>query len=271
LLRAGAVGAVKEIHVWTNRPIWPQGITRPAPSPCPKHLHWDLWLGVAPVRPYAADPPSKSTPAKDLRAYHPFKWRGWWDFGTGALGDMGCHNVNMTFMGLDLRNPISVQAETSTNNKDSLPAWSIVTYQFAATKARPALKLFWYDGGKLPSVELCGGATPGKGGGCLVIGDKGRMFNGSLSGGAKSLDVKFPESPGHFAEWVRAIKGGEPAMSNFPNYAGPLAETVLLGNLAIWAGQKVEWDVAAMRSTNVKGLESLIKPTYRPGYTLDVC
>ena len=111
---------------------------------------------------------------------------------------------------------------------------------------------------------------PGAGGGCLVIGDKGKMFNGKLSGGAQPMEVKFPESPGHVEEWIRAIKGGEPAMSNFPNYAGPLTETVLLGNLAIWAGQKVEWDAAAMRAKNVKGLESLIKPTYRPGYTLDV-
>ena len=115
---------------------------------------------------------------KELRAYHPFKWRGWWDFGTGALGDMGCHIVNMPFMGLDLRNPISVEAETSGTNKDSFPAWSIVTFQFAATKTRPAVKLVWYDGGKMPSVELCGGEKPVAGGGCLVVGDKGKMFNG---------------------------------------------------------------------------------------------
>jgi len=271
LLRAGVVGTVREIHLWTNRPIWPQGITRPAPRPCPQHLKWDLWLGVAPPRPYAEDLPNKGMDKKalkNLRGYHPFKWRGWWDFGTGALGDMGCHIVNMPFMGLDLRNPISVVAETSGTNKDSLPAWSIVTFQFAATKLRPALKLVWYDGGKTPSVELCGGVPPGAGG-SLVIGDKGRMLNGSLSGGAHPLDVKFPESPGHVEEWVRAIKGGEPAMSNFPNYAGPLTETVLLGNLAIWAGQKVEWDAATIRSKNVKGLESLIKPTYCPVYTLD--
>ena len=256
MIKAGALGTVTEVHVWTNRPIWPQGGPRPKSKPVPKSLDWELWLGPAPYRPYGD-------------GYHPFSWRGYWDFGTGALGDMGCHIVNMPFMGLDLRNPISVRAETSGTNKDSLPAWSIVTFQFAATKMRPALKLVWYDGGKMPSVELCGGVPPGTGGGSLVIGDKGRMLNGSLSGGAHPIDVKFPESPGHVEEWVRAIKGGEPAMSNFPNYAGPLTETVLLGNLAIWAGQKVEWEAATMRSKNVKGLESLIKPTYRSGYTLD--
>ena len=263
LLRANP-SALAEIHIWTNRPIWPQGITRPAPAPCPKSLQWDLWLGAAPVRPFAEDVPDKSTPAKDLRGYHPFKWRGWWDFGTGALGDMGCHNINMAFMALDLRNPVSVQAETSGTNKDSFPAWSIVTYQFAATKSRPAVKMVWYDGGKLPPDSVGGGEKPGAGGGCWLIGKDGKRLH--FDNAAK---VTFPESPGHFEEWIRAIQGGEPAMSNFPDYAGPLTETVLLGNLAIWAGEKVQWDAAEMRSTNVKGLESLVKPTYRAGYTLD--
>jgi predicted dehydrogenase len=109
-LRAGVLGNVQEIHIWTNRPIWPQGIERPAPTECPKTVDWDLWLGPAPKRPYS-------------KGYHPFAWRGWWDFGAGALGDMGCHNINMAFMGLDLRNPVSVQAETSGHNKDSFPTW----------------------------------------------------------------------------------------------------------------------------------------------------
>jgi len=258
MLRAGVVGNVREIHIWTNRPIWPQGVARPKPSESPKNLNWDLWLGPAPERPYAA-------------GYHPFSWRGWWDFGTGALGDMGCHNINMVFMGLDLRDPISVEAESSGHNKDSFPAWSIVTYQFAATSNRPALKMVWYDGGKLPNADICGGEKPSKGGGSLVIGEKGMLFgDGKLLGGAKPVDVKFPESPGHFTEWVRAIQKGEPAMSNFPDYAGPLTETVLLGNLAVWAGQKVEWDAQEMKAKNVSGLETLIKPVYRKGYTLDV-
>ncbi len=291
-LRAGVLGNVKEVHIWTNRPIWPQGIERPAPTPCPDSLKWDLWLGPAPVRPYAD-------------AYHPFKWRGWWDFGTGALGDMGCHEINMVFRGLDLRNPISVEAVTSGHNKDSMPAWSIVTYQFAATPTRPAVKMVWYDGGKKPAAEMLEGiglakATAKKDTakkdaakkdsakrcakkaqaeaaddglpreGSLVIGDKGRLWgNGKLLDGAQAKDVEFPKSPGHFEEWVRAIRGGEPAMSNFPQYAGPLTEVVLLGNLAVWCGQKVEWDAEKLQAKNVQGLEGIIKPTYRAGYTLD--
>ena len=255
LLRAGALGAVHEVHVWTNRPIWPQGIERPAPSACPDYLDWDLWLGPAPARPYSD-------------AYHPFKWRGWWDFGTGALGDMACHEMNMAFMGLDLRNPTSVQAVTSGHNRDSFPSWSIITYQFAANDWRPGLKMVWYDGNKLPPEELFEGQP--RRGSCLVIGEKGKLNGERLFAGAEDMDVEFPQSPGHFEEWVRAIQGGPPAMSNFPDYAGPLAETVLLGNLAVWAdGPEVQWDAKNLRSTNVAELEGLVKPAYRQGYVLD--
>ncbi len=261
-LRAGALGTVREVHVWTNRPIWPQGGPRPEPEECPAHVKWDLWLGPAPFRPYA-------------KGYHPFSWRGWWDFGTGALGDMACHEINMAFMGLDLHNPVSIQAETSGHNKDSFPKWSVVTYEFPANEWRPEVKLIWYDGGKKPSQDLCEGKVPG-GEGKLVIGDKGKLWGyGELMAGAEPVDVEFPQSPGHFEEWVRAIKGGEPAVSNFPDYAGPLAEVVLCGNLAVWAasepglGPKVEWDAKRMVAKGVAGLESLVKPTYREGYVLD--
>jgi predicted dehydrogenase len=260
-LRAGALGTVREVHVWTNRPIWPQGIDRPEPTDCPESLDWDLWLGPAPERPYA-------------KGYHPFAWRGWWDFGTGALGDMACHDINMAYMGLDLRDPVSVEAETSGHNQDSFPAWSIVTYQFAANDWRPEVKLVWYDGGKTPPEERLEGKAPGTSG-KLVIGDKGKLWGyGELLGGAEKVDVEFPKSPGHFEEWVAAIRGGEPAVSNFPDYAGPLAEVVLLGNLAVWSAasgrsDKIEWDAENMKATNVEGLESLVRPTYREGYTLD--
>ena len=213
-LRAGAVGNVKEVHVWTNRPVWPQGGPRPAPAKCPAHVKWDLWLGPAPERPYA-------------NGYHTFAWRGFWDFGTGALGDMACHTANMAYMGLDLRDPTAMQAETSGHNKDSYPKWSVITFDFPAIASRPALKLFWYDGGKKIDKELIEG-KPMASSGCLVIGDKGKLYSPNdygggefhLLGGATMPKVKFAESPGHFEEWVRAIKGGEPAMSNFENYAG---------------------------------------------------
>src|SRR5262245_37619492 len=140
MIRGGVVGPVKEVHVWTNRPIWPQGIARAEAKPAPKALHWKLWLGPAPYRPFAEN-------------YHPFNWRGWWDFGTGSLGDMACHTMNMPFMALDLRNPASVQAETTGHNRDGYPSKSKITYEFPAT-SRPALKMFWSDGAVKPSRDL---------------------------------------------------------------------------------------------------------------------
>jgi predicted dehydrogenase len=269
LLRANVLGKVSEVHVWTNRPIWPQGGDRPAPTPCPAHLKWPEWLNVAPDRPYA-------------NGYHPFSWRGWWDFGTGALGDMACHTVNMPYMGLQLRDPVSVQAVTSGHNKDSYPKWSIITFEFPANDWRPGLKMVWYDGGKRPDKALLHGKDA-SGSGCAVIGEKGLLYSPNDYGADfefigdidKDAKVDFPQSPGHFDEWVNAIKGGPQPMSNFPDYAGPLTETILLGNLAVWVadkgeGQKVEWDPKGLKVKNISGLEQIVKPVYRSGYTLDV-
>jgi predicted dehydrogenase len=253
---------VREVHVWTNRPIWPQGIDRPAPADVPSSLHWDLWLGPAPKRPYGP-------------GYHTFSWRGWWDFGTGALGDMACHTVNMAYMALDLRNPTTVVAETSGTNHDSYPKWSIIHYEFPETDKRPALTMTWYDGGKLPSKELMEGKEPSDSG-SLIVGDKGKLYSPSdygsdrvLMGGAMETEVTYPESPGHFEEWVQAIKGGEPAMSNFPDYAGPLTESILLGNLAVWAdGKKIEWDAKALKAKNAPEVRHIIRPEMHNGYSL---
>ncbi len=264
LLRAGGIGTVKEVHVWTNRPIWPQGIPRPASAPVPANLHWDLWIGPAPQRPYAP-------------GYHTFSWRGWWDFGTGALGDMACHTVNMPYMGLDLLNPTSVQAESAPNNKDSYPKWSHIRFEFPKNKQRPALTMFWYDGGQRPSPDLLPGVTYSDSG-SLVIGDKGKLYTpGDYGGGGQVIDgvdvgeVKFETSPGHFEEFIRAIRtdNKQPARSNFPNYAGPLTETILLGNLAVWAGgKKVEWNAKRMSATNAPEVAHIIRPTYHNGYEL---
>lgn len=264
LLKAGVLGTVKEVHVWTNRPIWPQGGERPKQTRIPAQLNWELWLGPAPYRPYA-------------NGYHPFAWRGFWDFGTGALGDMACHTFNMPFMGLDLKNPTSVVAKTSGHNKDSYPKWSIIDFDFPANDQRPAVKVTWYDGGKLPDVSLFGGGgrTP-KESGCLIIGESGKLYSPSDYGASfelidcKPVDVQFKKSPGHFDEWVAAIRGGEPAMSNFPDYAGPLSETILLGNLAVWAdGKKIEWDAKNLKATNAPEVEHIIKQTYSDGYTIE--
>jgi len=191
--------------------------------------------------------------------------------------------VNMPFMGLDIRKPTSVQAETSGHNRDSYPKWSIINFEFPANDWRPALKFVWYDGGKRPDKELLDGDNP-RGSGCVIIGTKGKMYSANDYGGITKLygdvdqsdeGLEYPRSPGHFQEWVDAIKGGKPAMSNFPDYAGPLTETILLGNLAVWVaaepgqGEKVLWDAQNLKSTNVKDLETIIKPVYREGYTLD--
>ena len=143
VVKAGALGTVKEVHVWTNRPDLAAGRKSPqAPAKPPANLHWDLWLAGAPARPYG------------IEAYHPFKWRGWWDFGCGALGDMACHTVNMPYMALDLRDPIAVQAETSGHNRDSYPKWSIIRFEFPRPRQPRPLTMYWYDGGKMPPAEL---------------------------------------------------------------------------------------------------------------------
>jgi predicted dehydrogenase len=260
-VQAGTLGTVSEVHVWTNRPVWPQGGPRPKTSEVPANVNWDLWIGPSPMRPYA-------------KGYHPFAWRGYWDFGSGALGDMACHTSNMAFAALDLRDPISVEAESSGHNGDSFPKWSVITYEFAATDKRPGLKMVWYDGGKLPDKELLGGNVA-KGSGSVIIGDKGSLFSPNdygaeyqLLGGVEQPDVEFEESPGHFTEWVRAIRGGKPAMSNFPDYAGPLTETILLGNLAVWSGKKVIWDAKTQQAQGTDSLDQIIRPEYRQGYSL---
>jgi predicted dehydrogenase len=269
LVKSGVLGKVTEIHVWTNRPIWPQGGPRPAEAPVPAYLHWPEWIGPAPDRPYAPG------------AYHTFAWRGWWDFGTGALGDMACHTMNLPFMALDLRNPLSVQAQTSGHDRDSYPKSSMIEYQFGPSKDRPAVKMFWYDGGRLPDPKLFKGGkfedlvVDGKlpSSGSLIIGDKDQLYTpGDYGGGGRFIysdpqPVAFPESPGHFEEFVRAIKGGEPAMSNFPNYSGPLTETVLLGNLAVWAdGKKIEWDAKNLKAKNAPEVDIVIRPRFFHGY-----
>ena len=283
-IRQGGLGTVREVHIWTNRPVWPQGGGRPQEKPVPENLSWDLWLGPAAMRPFGA-------------GYHPFSWRGFWDFGSGAIGDMACHTMNMPFMALDLRNPATVQATTSGHSRETFPKWSEIEYTFPAVGDRPAITMRWHDGGKRPEAALFDG-LPGepkknKEGvwedqpfkladrGVLVIGEKDKLYasgdacdlGGVLTTGRLPDDVKFERSPGHFAELVRAIRGGPPAVSNFPDYAAHLTETGLIGNLAIWLaanadepGKKIEWDGATATAKNAPELEPLIRPTYRDGW-----
>jgi predicted dehydrogenase len=264
-LRAGHLGAVKEIHLWTDRAggWWKQGHARPEPKRPPASVDFDQWLGPRPDRPFGD-------------GYHPFAWRGWWDFGTGSLGDMGCHIFNCPFMAYDLRDPLTVQAKTSGHNRDSFPEWAIVTYEFGARGDRGPVILHWYDGGKRPDPALVTGHTYG-GNGVIIVCERGTVYSPNefnnefhvVGGPALPKDIAFDESPGHMAEFARACLGGPPAKSNMPDYSGPLTETVLLGNLAIWAdGPKLAWDARNMRVQGTNEFDSLIRPSFRPGWAI---
>jgi predicted dehydrogenase len=278
IIQAGGIGAVSEAHVWTNRPIWPQApkvTARPKETPpVPEHVHWDLFLGPAPERPYSP-------------AYHPFAWRGWWDFGTGALGDMACHTANMPFMALKLQYPTSISAESGKINNETYPEWATVTWEFPARGDMPPVKMFWYEGHKdgvlnLPAPELLkGNKAPGSG--ALLVGTKGTLYSPDDYGAAFMLlpkenfqGYKGPSETlprnnqgdsGMKREWVAAIKGGPPAMSNF-DYASLLAETVLLGNVAIRLGKKLEWDGPGLKVTNCPEAAQYIRREYRKGWEI---
>jgi hypothetical protein len=207
--------------------------------------------------------------------YHSFAWRGWWDFGSGSLGDIGCHCMNLPFMALDLRDPIAVTAQTSGHNRDSFPSWSIVKYEFPKRGNREAVNLHWYDGGKKPPQELAPGVDLG-GNGCLIVCERATLFmpaeygqGARIVGGGEMPAIVVEESPGHFTEFANAILGKGKAKSSIPEYSGPLTETVLLGNLAVWAdGPRVEWDSKRMRVPGHPEYDTLIHPKYRSGWKL---
>jgi predicted dehydrogenase len=255
---AGAIGPVREVHVWTDRPIWPQGIARPKEAPVPPTLDWNLWLGIAPERPYSP-------------AYHPFKWRGFLEFGTGALGDIGCHSFAPIARALKLGAPTSVEAVSSPLTKETYPVASIVRYHFSARGEMPPVKLVWYDGGLKPERPegLEDERVLGEGG-TIYIGDKGVIYNGRLLPESRVRDYPtpsktLPRSPGHYEEWLLACKGGEPAGSNF-DISGPQTETILLGNIALRAQKKLLWDSENLRITNVPEANAYLRPHYREGW-----
>jgi len=263
----GAIVPVREVHIWSDRPIWPQGLDRPKDTPAiPKGIDWELWLGPAPHRPYH-------------HAYVPFRWRGWYDFGTGALGDMGCHSLAHVFKALNLGPPTCVYASSTRLYKETFPSASIVHYEFPARGEKPAVKLTWYDGGLKPQRprELEDNRTLGSDG-LIFTGDKGSMLC-SFSGGSPRLlpETKMrgykrppktlPRSIGHYKEWVEACKGAKPAGCNF-SFGGPLTEAVLLGNIALRTKGKLYWDAKSMLFTNNDKANGYIKEPYRPGWTL---
>lgn len=280
----GAIGRVKEVHVWSDRAgtpqraWWPQGIDRPKDNvPVPENLDWDLWLGPARWRPYAKFPDGRGGEA----TYCPFNWRGWWDFGCGALGDMAVHNADPAFFALELDAPMAVEAETSGVNDETFPVWNIIRYEFPAKGNRPAVTMTWYDGAKLPPrpADLDEGLKLGDNG-ILFVGEKGSLLGGSHAGTPRIIpEAKrkeyskppqtLPRSPGHHKEWIEACKAGKPqdAKSGFW-YAGPFMEALLVGNLAVRLKTRVEWDSKAMRSPNCPEADNYITKFYRVGWTL---
>jgi predicted dehydrogenase len=283
-IQDGAIGTVREVHVWSDRagtaerPWWPQGIGRPTQTiPVPEHLDWDLWLGPARWRPYAKFPNGRGGEA----TYVPFNWRGWWDFGCGAIGDMAVHNADPAFFALDLDAPTAVEAETSGVNDETLPIWNIIRFEFPARGNRPAIRMTWYDGSKLPPrpEDLEEGRRLGDNG-ILFIGDKGKLLGGSHAGVPRLIPEArmkeygkppqtLPRSPGHHKEWIDACKAGKPqdAKSGFW-YAGPFTEALLVGNLAVRLQKRVEWDAKAMRSPNCPEADNYITKFYRAGYSI---
>jgi len=268
---AGAIGTVKEVQFWTNRPIWPQAIDRPLQAYYPpKYLDWNLWLGPAADRPYAP-------------AYAPFRWRGWWDFGTGAMGDMACHIMDAAFWTLGLRYPTTIVPEYSKLFTETAPAVSRIDYHFPASDTRPEVTLVWRDGGLLPPKPLDWPSTmpwpPQNGGGQLWLGSDGAMVAGVYGEDPRLVneernrelqanppEEKYPRVESVYQEWIDAIKGGPPAGSNFTGYAGPLTEMILLGNLALRVGQTIELDPTGGAITNVRVPEEWVMPTYRAGW-----
>ncbi len=268
---SGALGTVREVHAGSNRipMISQRGCPRPADRPpVPAWLDWDQWVGPAPMRPYHP-------------CYHPFSWRGWWDFGTGCLGDIGCHQFSSTFKALRLGHPTSVEACSSNQQcppeiaDETAPLSSIVRWEFPAAEKRAAVRLTWWDGGMKPPrpAELEPGRSFAEGDWLMIVGDEGTILDHRLIPEAKARKIGrpprlLPRSPGHYAEWFHACKGGPPAGANFIDHAAHLAEVVLLGNIAIRTPQKLLWDGDNLRFTNSAVANKLVNPPYRTGWRL---
>ncbi len=271
----GAIGPVTEVHVWTNRPTWPQGVDAPKDTPpVPAGLDWDVWIGPAPWRPYN-------------QAYLPEYWRGYWDFGAGALGDMGAHLIDQPFWALKLGHPATIQASASKFTKDTYPLAEMITYRFPARGTMPPVTMVWYDGGLMPARPslpyLADGRTMGdENGGCLFIGAKGMIVCGCYGESPRLLpeqlmrDYKrpartIPRSPGIMEEWFTAIKAGKKSTSDFADYAGPLTEVMLLASIAVRfkeAKVALQWDPVAVEFPNLPEANPFVHTAYRTGWSL---
>ncbi|MFN7923223.1 MAG: Gfo/Idh/MocA family oxidoreductase [Bryobacteraceae bacterium] len=305
IIWSGEIGNVTEVHAWTNRPVWPQGIeTLPKEESVPDTLDWDVWLGPAAMRPFSS-------------AYVPFNWRGWFDFGCGALGDMACHILGAPNMALMLGAPTSVEViKQEVKNPHTFPKRSVTRFEFPARANMPAVKLFWYDGATGPEFRpqgvaaeerLIGGpgafgapevvrprarsgdaaraeaparpaGPPPENNGAVFVGDKGILTTDTYAANVRLLpesrhkEYKVPpqyltRSPGHHRDWIRACKGGERSCSDF-SIAGPLTEWIVLGSIALHFEGKLEWDAAHMRFTNNTEANRYVKPKFRKGWQL---
>jgi len=288
VIQAGVIGKPLELHVWSNRPIWPQGFDRPpGEDPVPDTLNWDAWIGPAAMRPYK----------KGL--YHTFAWRGWFDFGTGALGDMACHTVNMPFRALKLGYPTVVEYELGSRYyPETFPKTTRIRFEFPEREGLPPLKFWWYDGNpndplkplrpdadRVKEILATQGNLPGSG--ALIIGEKGKLFSpddygaqfyiamkgeeefkaGDKHEACKNVPQSIPRSPGHMEEWFRMMRDGTPAYSNF-DIAAYLTEIILLGCVALRVGEgrRMEWDGPNMRSPNVPEAAQFVSRQNRKGW-----
>ncbi|HEY1172073.1 MAG TPA: Gfo/Idh/MocA family oxidoreductase [Verrucomicrobiae bacterium] len=304
VIQAGVIGQVRQLHVWSNRPVWQQGMDRPTGAdPVPDYLDWDLWLGAAPFRPFKKEwpeeigPDGKAKKSNRRGVYHTFGWRGWQDFGTGALGDMACHTVNMPFRALNLGYPTSVEATTTGMNKESYARSAKIQFEFPKRGKLAPVTFMWYDGTPdgndtfRPHADITEDVIskmkklPGSG--CLLIGEKGRIFSPDDYGSKfflrlndekelvaseehaalKAIPENYWKSPGHYQEWVDACKGGRAAYSEF-DIAAYLTEIILLGCVAERAGKKLIWDGPKMRAKNAPEAGVFVKRDYRKGWEL---
>lgn len=257
-----AIGPVHEVQVWSPARFWkfqPWEIRLTETPPVPEGLDWDLWLGPAPQRPYHPE-------------YCPWVWRNWWDFGTGVLGDLGCHKLSTVFKALKLGHPTSVEASSTKLNPETYPLGVITRFEFPSRGNLPPVTLTWYDGGLKPArpPEL----EPGQGiGDITYIGEKGKLLGYRLIPASRQEAYgrpprTLPRSPGHFKEWVDACRGGPPAGSNFVDHSGLLSEVCLLGNVAVRAQKKLLWDGPNLKITNDESANRLLHRDYRQGWKL---
>lgn len=310
LVQAGLIGPVHTAYVWTNRPVWPQGFDRPSGAdPVTAGLHWNLWLGTAPERPFKVSWPGGEPPGKGTRfylggpeVYQPFNWRGWVDFGTGALGDMACHTVNWPFRSLKLGYPTSIEATPTGPMGDMYPQASRIVFEFPARESLPAVTLHWADGGNKPPTEVTAdienlfGQISGSG--CVMVGEKGMIFSPDdgdqdlrtfvkLKGdstfvgtqnheAAKAIPETIPRnafqgSPDerHHKEWLQACQDGKHDVpySNF-DIAAYLTEIILLGCVALRAGTKLDWDGPGMKARNAPQAAKFVTRDYRKGWSM---